>query len=55
MNNTLGECAPSNTAVYNWIAEFKYDRTSTSDGQRSGRTETVTSPKMIEKTHISCP
>lgn len=37
MRGTLGESAPSNATVYNWVAEFKRGRTSTTDDPRPGR------------------
>lgn len=46
---TLGDSAPANATVYNWYKEFKFGRTSTSDGPRSGRPMEVTVPENIEK------
>ena len=37
--------------VYNWVNEFKRDRTSTKDEHRSGRSVEVTTPKMIDEIH----
>jgi len=38
---TLGEFALSNAPLYNWICEFKRDRTSTSDARHSDRPSEV--------------
>ena len=37
--------------VYNWVNEFKRDRTSTCDASRSGRPIEVATPVIIDKIH----
>lgn len=49
IKTVLGEHAPSNATVYNWVNEFKRGRTSTSDAERSGRPKEVTTQEMVEK------
>lgn len=51
LNSTLGESAPSNATVYNWFAEFKRGRTSTSDAERSGRPKDASTKENIAKIH----
>jgi len=40
--------APAFATVYNWVNEFKHDRTSTCDALRSGRSILAT-PEIIDK------
>lgn len=51
LRSTLGESAPSNAMVYNWVNEFKRGRTSTHDEPRSGRPKEATTPEIINKVH----
>lgn len=51
LQETLGESAPSNAMVYNWVNEFKRGRSSTVDEPRSGRPIEVSTPQMINKIH----
>ena len=44
----LGESALSNAPIYNWISEFKCDRTSASDARRSDR------PNEVKITRNEC-
>ena len=41
--------APSRQIVEKWIAEFKRDRTSTNDAERSGRPNEAVIPENIQK------
>ena len=46
------EFAPSTDMVHKWFTEFRCGRISTSDAERPGRPNEVTSQKMINKIHI---
>jgi len=43
--------APAFAIVYNWVNEFKRDRTSTCDAPRSGRPIEAATPESIDKVH----
>jgi len=47
----LGEQAPSNATVKNWVAQFKCDDFSTCDALRPGRLKTVTTLEIIDGIH----
>ncbi|XP_036336279.1 histone-lysine N-methyltransferase SETMAR-like [Rhagoletis pomonella] len=51
LQTVLGEHAPSNATVYNWVNEFKRGRISTKDEPRSGRPKEVTTPETVEKVY----
>ncbi|GFV66668.1 mariner transposase [Trichonephila clavipes] len=51
LDSTLGESAPSFTTVKYWVTEFKRDRTSCQDEQRSGRSNEVTTFEMGKNFH----
>jgi len=48
---TLGEHAPSNATVKNWVTQFKSGDFSTCDAPRPGRPKTVTTPEIIDQIH----
>ena len=48
---TLGEHAPSNATVKNWMAKFKRGDFSTCDAPRPGQPKTKTTPEIINKIH----
>jgi len=49
LKETLGEHAPSNAIVKNWVAQFKRGDFSTCDAPRPGRPKTVTTPEIIDQ------
>jgi transposase len=51
LTETLGKHAPSNATFKNWVAQFKHDNFSTCDTPRSGQSETVTNPEIINQIH----
>lgn len=51
LQNTLGESAPSYSAVKKWCREFGCGRASCEDGARSGRPVEVSTPENINKVH----
>jgi len=51
LTETLGEHAPSDATVKNWVAQFKRDDFSTCDAPRPGRPKIVTTPEIIEQIH----
>jgi len=48
---TLGERAPSYTAIKNWVAQFKCGDFSVCDAPFRGRPKTVTTPEIIDQIH----
>jgi len=46
---TLGEHAPSDATVKNWVAQFKRGDFSTCDAPRPGRPKTVTTRRLMIK------
>jgi len=48
---TLGEHAPSNATVKNWVAQFKRGDFSTCDAPRPGRPKTMTTPEITDHIH----
>jgi len=51
LKETLGEHAPSNATVKNWVAQFKSADFSTCDAPRPGWPKTVTTQEIIEQIH----
>ena len=51
LSETLGEHAPSNATVKNWVARFKRGDFSTCDGPRPWWPKTVTTPEVIDQIH----
>jgi len=51
LTEKLGEHAPLYVTVKNWVAQFKRGDFSTCDAPRPGRPKTVTTPKIIDRTH----
>ena len=51
LTETLGEHAPSNVTLKNWVAQFKCGDFSTCDAPRPGRPKTVTNPEIIDQIH----
>jgi histone-lysine N-methyltransferase SETMAR len=51
LDEVHGTSAPSIQTVYNWVNEFKRGRTNTSDAERSGRPNEVTTPEIVDKIH----
>ena len=51
LKETLGEYAPSNATVKDWVAQFKRGDFSTRDAPRPGRPKTVTTPEIIDQIH----
>ncbi|XP_033229927.1 histone-lysine N-methyltransferase SETMAR-like, partial [Belonocnema kinseyi] len=45
------DSAPSIGTIHKWFIEFRCDRTSTVDAERSGRPKEVTTPENFEKIH----
>jgi len=51
LTETLGEYAPSDATVKNWVAQLKRGDFSTCDTLRRGRPKTVTTPGISDPTH----
>src|SRR5436190_5865398 len=51
LNSVYRDSAPSFTTVKFWAAEFKRDRKSLGDDERSGRPKTATTVENIVKVH----
>ena len=51
LTETLGEHAPSNATVNNWVAQFKRGDFSTCDAPCPGRPKTLTTPEIIDQIH----
>ena len=51
LDSTLGESAPSFTAIKYWVAEFKQGRTSCQDENRIVRPNEVTTTEVVKKIH----
>jgi len=51
LKETLGEYAPSNAIVKNWVAQFKHRDISTCYALRPLRPKTVTTPENIDRIH----
>lgn len=51
LDEVYGIFAPSIQTVYNWINKFRRGRISTSDAERSGRPNDVTTLEMVSKIH----
>jgi len=51
LTETLGEHAPSYATVKNWVVQFKRGDFSSCVAPRPGRTETVTTPEIIDQIH----
>jgi len=51
LTKALGELAPSYATVKNWVSQFRRGDFSACDAPRSGRTKTVTTPKIIDQIH----
>ncbi|XP_030760797.1 protein GVQW3-like [Sitophilus oryzae] len=51
LDSMYGDSAPSFTTVKFWAAEFKRDRKSLGDDERSGRPKTATTDDNIAKVH----
>jgi len=49
LTETLGETAPLNATVKNWVARFKRGDFSPCDASRPGRPKTVTTPEIIDQ------
>ncbi|KYN24367.1 hypothetical protein ALC57_04029 [Trachymyrmex cornetzi] len=49
LDDVYGDSAPSFATVKRWVAEFKCDRTSLADDERSGRPTTATTTDNIEE------
>ena len=52
LTETLGEHAPSYATVKNWVAQFKRGDFSTCDAPCPGRPKTVTTPEIIDESHV---
>ena len=48
LTQAFGDLAPSHATVPNWFAEFKKDRTSFEDEERSGRPSTAVTEDNID-------
>ena len=48
LTETLGEHAPLNATVKNWVAQFKHGDFSVCDAPRPGRPKTVINPDIID-------
>jgi len=51
LTETLGEHSPSYAIVKNWVAQFKRVDCSTCVAPRPGRSESVTTPEIIDQIH----
>jgi len=51
LDNVHSTSAPTFATVYNWMNEFKCDRTSTCDAPRSRRPIETATPEIIDKIH----
>ena len=51
LDNVHSTSAPAFATVYNWVNEFKRDRTSTCDAPRSGCPIEAAKPEIIDKVH----
>lgn len=51
LKSVYGDAAPSFTTVKTWVGKFKRDRTSIFDEERSGRSKTATTDKIIDYVH----
>ena len=51
LSNVHSTSAPVFATVYNWVNEFKYDRTSTCDALHSGHPIKAATPEIIDKVH----
>ena len=51
LDNVYSTSAPAFATVYNWVNEFKHDRTSTCDALRSGCPIEAATPEIIDKVH----
>jgi len=51
LTETLGEHAPSNATVKNWVVQFQRGDFSTCDAPRPGRPKRVTTPEIIDQIH----
>ena len=52
LDNVHSTSAPAFATVYNWVNEFKRDRTFTCGASRSGRPIKTATPKIIDKVHV---
>jgi len=51
LTQTLGEYAPLDTIVKNWVVQFKRGDFSTCGAPRPGRHKTLTTPEIIDQIH----
>lgn len=51
LDKYYGDSSPSIKMIHKWFTDFRCGRTSTTDAERSGRPNEVTTPKMVDKIH----
>jgi len=51
LREILGEHVPSYAIVKNWVAQFKRGDFSTCNAPQPGRSQTVTTPEIIDQIH----